>query len=112
REATRAKGVQVDTNIRGFEAGLAAAARGAAPATPAPPAATPSPDVTRMAESFPAALHAILHPALTRLIDYQGRAYAERYLQQLRPVVQRGDLELARIVAPPLPLSMSYQYPV
>src|SRR5262249_43592002 len=92
RQAIRAKGVQVDANIRGLEAGLAGAARGAAPAPPAPPAATPSPDVTRMSESFPAALHPILHPALTRLIDYQGRAYAERYLQQLRPVVQRGDL--------------------
>ena len=109
RQAIRAKGVQVDANIRGFEAGLAAAARGAAPATPAPPAATPSPDVTRMAESFPAALHAILHPALTRLIDYQGRAYAERYLQQLRPVVQRDDLELARIVARHLAVWMCYE---
>ena len=109
RQAIRAKGVQVDANIRGFEAGLAAAARGAAPTTPAPPASTPSPDVTRMAESFPAALHAILHPALTRLIDYQSRAYAERYLQQLRPVVQRGDLELARIVARHLAVWMCYE---
>jgi indolepyruvate ferredoxin oxidoreductase beta subunit len=68
RQAIRAKGVQVDANIRGFEAGLAAAARGAAPAAPAPTAATPSPDVARMAESFPAALHPILHPALSSCV--------------------------------------------
>src|SRR4029450_11145118 len=109
RQAIRAKGVQVDANIRGFEAGLAAAARGTAPAAPAPPATAPSPDVARMAESFPAPLHPILHPALCRLIDYQGRAYAERYLQQLRPFVQRGDLELARIVARHLAVWMSYE---
>jgi indolepyruvate ferredoxin oxidoreductase beta subunit len=109
RQAIRAKGVQVDANIRGFEAGLAAAARGTAPAAPAPAATAPSPDVARMAESFPAPLHPILHPALCRLIDYQGRAYAERYLQQLRPFVQRGDLELARIVARHLAVWMSYE---
>jgi indolepyruvate ferredoxin oxidoreductase beta subunit len=109
RQAIRAKGVQVDANIRGFEAGLAAAARGVMPAAPSPAAADPGPDVARMAESFPPELHPILHPALARLIDYQGRAYAERYLKRLRPFVQRGDLELARIVARHLAVWMSYE---
>ena len=109
RQAIRAKGVQVDANLRGFEAGLAAAARGVAPAAAALAAAAPSPDAARMAESFPAELRAILHPALARLIDYQGRAYAERYLARLGPFVQRGDLELARIVARHLAVWMSYE---
>ena len=110
RQAIRAKGVQVDANLRGFEAGLAAAARGVVmPAAPSPAPADPGPDVARMAESFPPELREILHPALARLIDYQGRAYAERYLQRLRPFVQRGDLELARIVARHLAVWMSYE---
>jgi indolepyruvate ferredoxin oxidoreductase beta subunit len=109
RQAIRAKGVQVEANLRGFEAGLEAAARGETPAAPTPAAPAPSPDVARMAESFPPELHAILHPALARLIDYQGRAYAERYLERLRPFVQRGDLELTRIVARHLAVWMSYE---
>ena len=65
RQAIRAKGVQVDANLRGFEAGFAAAARGAAPAAPAasaptPTAPTPSPDVARMAR---ASGRAAPHPA-------------------------------------------------
>ena len=109
RQAIRAKGVQVDANLRGFEAGLAAAARGVAPAAAAPAAAAPSPDVARMAESLPAELRPILHPALARLVDYQGRAYAERYLARLRPFAERGDLELAAIVARHLAVWMSYE---
>ena len=109
RQAIRAKGVQVDANLRGFEAGFAAAARGAAPAAPAPPATPPSPDVAQMAESFPGELRPILYPALARLIDYQSRAYAEQYLRRLRPFVQRGHLELARTVARHLAVWMSYE---
>lgn len=109
RQAIRAKGVQVDANLRGFEAGLAAAVRGAAPAVPTPSVTTARSDVTRMAEGFPAALGPILHPALSRLIEFQGRAYAERYLRHLRPFVERSDLELAGIVARHLAVWMSYE---
>jgi indolepyruvate ferredoxin oxidoreductase beta subunit len=46
--------------------------------------------------------------ALERLIDYQDRAYAERYLERVRPFATR-DLELARIVARYLAVWMTYE---
>jgi indolepyruvate ferredoxin oxidoreductase, beta subunit len=129
REAIRAKGVQVDANLRGFEAGFAVATAGPAagaregsrgfgtPLAPDPsraPAAGPavdavSPDVERMAAGFPEGLRSVLKVGLERLIDYQDRAYAERYLERLRPFVAGGDLELARIVARHLAVWMTYE---
>jgi len=89
------QGVQVDANLRGFEPGSRRRARSGA-RRPGSSRNASEPDVARMAESFPGELRPILYPALTRLIDYQGRAYAEQYLRRLRPFVQRGHLELAR----------------
>jgi indolepyruvate ferredoxin oxidoreductase, beta subunit len=123
RAAIRAKGVQVDANLRGFEAGLAVAVgtggagSGAQKTTirpePAPPVptatASPSVDIERMAGGFPAELRPVLHQALARLIDYQDRAYAERYLERLRPFVLGGDLALGRIVARHLAVWMTYE---
>jgi indolepyruvate ferredoxin oxidoreductase, beta subunit len=98
REAIRAKGVQVESNLRGFEAGLAV-----------PPVITASPGVERMIDGFPDGLRPVLGVALERLIDYQDRAYAERYLERVRPFVESGDLELARIVARHLAVWMTYE---
>ena len=136
REAIRAKGVQVEANLRGFEAGLAVAARGVAegagegsrgfgtplapdhspaPAAPAASAATSpnmvatSPDVERMTGDFPPELRPVLHQAIARLIDYQDRAYAERYLERLRPFIRAGGLELGRILARHLAVWMTYE---
>jgi len=120
REAIRAKGVQVDANLRGFEAGLAVAARAAGAAgggegSPSPPPTAPatqsatSPDMERMTAGFPAELWSVLRQAIARLIDYQDRAYAERYLERLRPVVRAGDLELSRVVARHLAVWMTYE---
>jgi indolepyruvate ferredoxin oxidoreductase, beta subunit len=129
REAIRAKGVQVDANLRGFEAGFAVAAgevaagtreasRGLgtplAPDSSRVPAATPSvnpasPDIERMTAGFPDPLRGVLGVALARLIDYQDRAYAERYLARLQPFVLTGSLELAGIVARHLATWMTYE---
>ena len=130
REAIRARGVQVDASLRGFEAGLAVAARAAGAAgggegsrgfgtplapDPSPPPAAPatqsatSPDMERMTAGFPAELRPVLRQAIARLIDYQDRAYAERYLERLRPVVRAGDLELSRVVARHLAVWMTYE---
>jgi indolepyruvate ferredoxin oxidoreductase beta subunit len=129
REAIRAKGVQVESNLRGFEAGLAVAAGGTAagaregsrgfgtPLAPdpslapaaVPPVITASPGVERMMDGFPDGLRPVLGVALERLIDYQDRAYAERYLERVRPFVESGDLELARIVARHLAVWMTYE---
>ncbi len=126
RAAIRAKGVQVDANLRGFDAGLAVAERlkagaGAgsrasglpkpgdpalAPATP--DAAAVDPEIETMTVGFPAELRPVLHQAVARLVDYQNRAYAERYLERLRPFTG-GDGELARVVARSLAVWMTYE---
>ena len=131
REAIRAKGVGVEANLRGFDAGLRVAAgaptaagagegsRGfgtplATDPSPAPAAigapVTPgSSDIASLVVGFPEALRPVLRVAIERLIDYQDRAYAERYLERLRPFVRVGDLELARIVARNLAVWMTYE---
>ncbi len=127
REAIRTKAVQVEANLRGFEAGLAVAAGRTAgvaegsrgfgtplamdpSATPAVrPAARTSPDIEALTAGFPEGLRTILREAVARLVDYQDRAYAERYLERLRPFVQGGDLELGRIVARHLAVWMTYE---
>ncbi|HYS17544.1 MAG TPA: indolepyruvate oxidoreductase subunit beta family protein [Candidatus Binatia bacterium] len=113
REAIRAKGVQVDANLRGFEAGLAVATRapsaaGARVAVSSDTAAVSS-DVKAMTAEFPEPLRPVLDIALARLVDYQDRAYAERYLERLRPFVREGNLELGRIVARHLAVWMTYE---
>ena len=118
RTAIRAKAVQVDANLRGFEAGLAVAlAAGAAAAgeesDPSPPAAAPAgqalsdTDIEAMTAAFPQSLRPVLRQGVLRLIDYQNRAYAERYLERLRPFA--GDVELGQIVARHLAVWMSYE---
>jgi indolepyruvate ferredoxin oxidoreductase beta subunit len=135
REAIRSKGVQVDANLRGFEAGLAVAGRAVAAGTvaadggersrgvgtplapdPSPPSAATVPaatssstDIERMVGGFPEELRALLRTAVARLIDYQDRAYAARYLERLRPFVRGEDLELPRIVARHLAVWMTYE---
>ena len=129
REAIKAKGVQVDSNLRGFEAGFAVAAAGAAAGTregsrgfgtplatdrsrapAAVPAVNPaSPDVEAMTAGFPEELRPLLRLALPRLIDYQDRGYAERYLARLQPFVRAGSLELGGIVARHLATWMTYE---
>ena len=99
REAIRSKGVQVDANLRGFEAGPAV--------NPVSPGVEPG--VERMAAEFPEALRPVLLSAIARLVDYQDRGYAERYLERLRPFALGGDLEVARIVARHLAVWMTYE---
>ncbi len=129
RDAIRAKGVQVDANLRGFEAGLAvctrlrdATAAGAglpaserhSPGSPAPTAvasraaAMAAPEIERRIAGFPDELKATLRQAVARLADYQNPAYAERYLERLRPLAE-VDLELVRVVARHLAVWMTYE---
>jgi indolepyruvate ferredoxin oxidoreductase beta subunit len=129
REAIRAKAVQVEANLRGFEAGFAVAAAGpaevaregsrgfgtplapdASRATSAGPAVTAtSPGLEALVDGFPEGLRAIVREAIGRLVEYQDRAYAERYLGRLRPFVRGDDLELGRIVARHLAVWMTYE---
>ncbi len=117
RAAIRAKGVQVDANLRGFDAGLAVAegiraGGGEARAPSLAPAssltAAAAAEIDAMTAGFPAELRPVLHQAVARLVDYQNRAYAERYLERLRPFTG-GDGELARVVARSLAVWMTYE---
>jgi indolepyruvate ferredoxin oxidoreductase beta subunit len=125
RRAIEAKGVQVKANLRGFEVGFGLADRGAASAS-SPVSATPAsahengaaggaalfaPESAadpRLA-SFPETLRPLLRLGVDRLVDYQDRAYAERYLARVRRVLETGDLELTRAVARHLAVWMTYE---
>jgi indolepyruvate ferredoxin oxidoreductase beta subunit len=61
-----------------------------------------------MMAGLPEALRPVLGVALERLIDYQDRGYAERYLERVRAFAA-GDLEVARIVARYLAVWMTYE---
>ena len=52
----------------------------------------------------------VVAQAIARLVDYQDRAYAARYVERLRPFVAPGaDVELARLVARLLAVWMTYE---
>ncbi|OLB50040.1 MAG: hypothetical protein AUH99_10755 [Candidatus Rokubacteria bacterium 13_2_20CM_2_70_11] len=80
RDAIRAKGVQV---------------------------ATADPDFERRIAEFPEELRPTLAQAVARLVDYQDRRYAERYLGRLTPFAR--DPEVARVVARHLAVWMTYE---
>ena len=131
RAAIGRKGIQVEANLRGFDAGLAAVVRmregaGAAAGSPGfgtplarDPAATPAPaapatpvagdEVARMVAEFPAAVRPTLARGVARLVDYQGPAYARRYLERLRPFAASGDAELVETLARWLAVLMTYE---
>ena len=110
RDAIRAKGVQVEANLRGFELGFALArgqttgARNGAVAQVATPAVTDEPRVAALPEH----VRSIVRRALPRLVDYQNARYADRYLERLAPFVD-GDGEVAAHVARYLALWMTYE---
>jgi indolepyruvate ferredoxin oxidoreductase beta subunit len=56
---------------------------------------------------FPAELRPTLAQAIARLVDYQDRRYAVRYLERLTPFAR--DPELARVVARQLAVWMTYE---
>jgi indolepyruvate ferredoxin oxidoreductase beta subunit len=114
REAIRRKNVMVDSNLKGFEIGLGLGRPDAA--IPAPPA-LPAPGLDGAGERFaaelaglPQALRPVVAEALARLVDYQDRAYADRYLMRLGPFVEEGDdPEVGRVVARALAVWMTYE---
>src|SRR5262245_10941854 len=79
------------------------------PAAPAPRVTPINPDIEPLVVGFPDELRPVLQLAVERLVDYQDRAYAEKYLERVRPFVRGGDLELAGIVARYLAVWMTYE---
>jgi indolepyruvate ferredoxin oxidoreductase beta subunit len=95
-KAIRGGGRGAEASLRGFAAGFEIAA-GSRP-TPQPPAPP------KRAES----LQEILDVSVARLKDYQGEAYANLFLERIRPL-RDGDARLAAETARQLALWMSYE---
>jgi indolepyruvate ferredoxin oxidoreductase, alpha subunit len=115
--AIRHDGKAVESNLRGFRAGLEAARTATEPAAePTPPAAAPSsfPDFEREIADVPAAARDIIVHGLRRLVRYQDLAYARLYLDRLVPIraadaKARAAGRLLAETARHLALRMSYE---
>ena len=127
-QAIRNSGLAVESNLRGFQAGLAYARAESSASPSAPTSPTPQPALSadtsrgnnktssalaqRIAEEFPASLHDILQAGVNRLCDYQDEAYAALYLNRLTPLLgqnQPQHLAALRETARYLALWMSYE---
>lgn len=122
-EAIRDSGVAVESNLRGFEAGLAYM-RGELELPAPEPEKKPrraKPDAESLlaeaAVTYPGESQAIVAEGIKRLVDYQGPAYAKLYLERLAPVLatdrERGgesrNWALTTETARYLALMMSYE---
>ncbi len=116
--AIRADGKQVDANLRGFNAGLAAA-RAKVPPARAKPAKKTAPATGELLEhevayTLPALAQPVATEGIRRLIAYQGVPYAKLYMTRLRRVVEADAAagahgELLKSVARQLAVRMSYE---
>lgn len=117
--AIRADGKAVDSNLRGFEAGLKAAKAGQGAPTAADKRATGDRRQVATMEAtirarMPAAAQDILIEGVRRLERYQDAAYAQFYLDRLTPVTEADARagaggRLLRETARHLAVRMSYE---
>jgi len=98
--AIRADGIAVDSNLRGFKAGLEAARAKVRPAKPIEKkhnaAATPDLLEHEVSYSLPALAQPVAVEGIRRLIAYQGLAYAQLYLNRLRALTDLDEKSGAR----------------
>jgi indolepyruvate ferredoxin oxidoreductase beta subunit len=115
--AIRAGGKAVKSNLAGFEAGYRAAEAGA-PVASAPSSSLPMPSTpageklkARLTAEFPRAAELLLTEGVRRLMDYQDEAYAQLYLDRLKPLapLDRSGGQLVAEAARHLALWMSYE---
>jgi indolepyruvate ferredoxin oxidoreductase, beta subunit len=111
RTAIEGKGVGVDANRRGFDAGRELGQTGAAlPRAAAPRALRPAPVLAAAVARLPEGLRPVVGEAVARLVDYQDERYAARYLELLNPFAAAGgDPQIARLVAKHLAVWMTYE---
>jgi indolepyruvate ferredoxin oxidoreductase, beta subunit len=119
--AIRADGKAVDTNLRGFRAGLDAVQQANVKRSEAPAATRPRPAVTALADlermidaDMPAGARDFVLEGVRRLERYQGLGYAQLYLDRLAPIRAadtRGAAggRLLREAARHLAVRMSYE---
>ena len=110
RAAIERKGVQVEANLKGFEAGYALVHQ-PAPASPSPTPAPAESAFTADVAAYPQALRPTIASALARLIEYQDRSYADRYRARLDPIVaaEHEPYTLSALVARHLAVWMTYE---
>jgi indolepyruvate ferredoxin oxidoreductase beta subunit len=116
--AIREDGKSVDSNLRGFRAGLEAARAKSQPAKISEPKKN-APLTRELLEhevsySMPLLAQAVAVEGVRRLIDYQSVAYARRYLDRLRPITDADEAagahgKLLKEVARHLAVRMSYE---
>lgn len=87
--AIRGAGKGAEASLRGFALGYAHATGepGAPPAAPAKLPMSAALQNARVIKEFPDALHDLLNRAAARLADYQDAAYADRFLDRVRPLL-------------------------
>ncbi len=115
--AIRADGKSVDSNLRGFREGLAAARAKAQPANLAnkkKSAAATLAALEQEAENFSAPAQPIVIEGVRRLVAYQSAAYARLYLDRLAPIAKADDAakaqgKLIKETARHLAVRMSYE---
>ena len=119
-QAICAEGRAVESNLRGFHAGLAAARQGASVAAARPDTkharGTAPIEVLEqeVAQTMPAAAREVIVEGVRRLVAYQDVDYARLYLDRLRPILQAdqtiaGEGRLVRETARHLAVRMSYE---
>ena len=119
REAIRREGKAVESNLRGFEAGLLLASDEAMDAAPVmPPRDMPPSTLPLPAVPLPAPLaalapetQAVISHGIRRLTDYQDAAYAQTYLDTLARFARhpRTDAAMLKELARQLALRMSVE---
>jgi indolepyruvate ferredoxin oxidoreductase beta subunit len=119
RRAIEARGVAVESNLRGFDAGLdlAANAQRTARADPGKTYASAPAGFEADVAHCPEALRPIVGHSIARLVEYQDRSYAEKYLARLGQVIEAdagaggetAGWRLSRIVAERMGAWMSYE---
>ncbi len=102
--AIKADGKAVESNLRGFHAGLAAARDQLPVAIRRPDKRPARPTLANLeaeASALPEAARAIATEGVRRLVAYQGPGYARLYLDRLKPLPAHGKLlaETARHLA-------------
>lgn len=114
RAAISAKGTMVESNLRGFEAGLAQVSSRTEPVKQEARvvyAEVPLGFENRV-EGLAPPLRSMVGHGLARLLDYQDKGYAELYLERLMPVFDLDDTDnsvLSVTVARYLAAWMSYE---
>jgi len=119
-DAIRADGKAVESNLKGFRSGLAAARQAsdttsATNAVARPRGGGPTlAELERAVAALPAAVQEVAREGVRRLVAYQDAAYARRYLDRLTPIQAADestsvDSRLLRETARHLAVRMSYE---